>query len=92
MKGCPETPACEPRLLLQVAFLLLSQEQHGSAREGPELLPSAPVAAASQEDGGLETGGGAYFGFWMESHSGNGCKEQTKRNILSLSHHLDKGH
>lgn len=54
--------------------------------------PAPPVAAASQEDGGLETGGGAYFGFWTESHSGNRCKVQTKRNMLSLSHHLDKGH
>lgn len=55
-------------------------------------LYSPPITEGGQEDRGLERGSGAYFGFWMESHSGNGCKEQTKRIILSLSHHLDEGH
>lgn len=48
-------------------------------------LHAPPITEGSPEDRGLERGRGAYFGFWMESHSGNGYKEQTKRIILSLS-------
>ena len=71
--------------MLQVAFLLLSQEQHGSARQAPELLPSAPVAAASQEDGAWRQAGGLTLAFGWKATQEMGVRSKLKETCsLSL--------
>lgn len=69
----------------KVAFPPPSQEHHWMCTEAHWRPRDPPVD--SKKGRGLV--GVAYFSFWMESHSGNGCKEQNKRH--SLFHHLDQG-
>lgn len=78
--------------MLQVVFLLLSQEQHGSDCKGPELPPHTPPSQkAARRTGAWREGGGLTLAFGWKATQEMGVRSKLKESF-SLSHHLNEGH